>query len=68
MLANIKSLCLNKKKKNYLHVESHILKRVGEFPLNIACRIKSLHTQFKYNIATYKLNVYKTSAKQPQLI
>ena len=49
-------------------MESHILKRVRECPLNIACRIKSLHTQFKYNIATYKLNVYKTSAKQPQLI
>ena len=56
------------KKNNHLHVESHIFKRVRECPLNIVCTIKILHTQFKYNIATYKFNVYKTSAKQPQLI
>ena len=67
MVANIKSMCF--KKKNYLLVESHIFKKVRECHLSIICMIKILHTQFKYNIATYKLiNVYKTSAKQPQLI
>ena len=56
---------LKQKKNNYLNVESYVFKRVRECPLNIAYKIKILHTQFKYKIATYMLNVYKTSAKQP---
>ena len=30
--------------------------------------LKLLPTKFEYNIPVYKLNVYKTSTKQPQII
>ena len=45
-----------------------ILKRVRECPFNIGRMLKNLPTTLKYNIATYKLNVYKTSIKKPPLI
>ena len=44
------------------------LKRVRECPFNICPLLKELRTKFKYNVAIYKLNVYKTSIKKPPLI
>ena len=45
-----------------------MLKRERECPLNIGRMLKKLPTKFKYNVAIYKLNVYKTSIKKPPLI
>ena len=45
-----------------------ILKRVRECLLNIGRIVKNLPAKFKYNVAIYKLNVYKTSIKKPPLI
>ena len=44
-----------------------ILKRVRDFPRNISRMLKNLPTKFKYNVAIYKLNVYKTSIKKSPL-
>ena len=48
-------------------MENRILKRVKESPHNITRMADLLHSKFDYNIATYKLNVYKTSTIQHQL-
>ena len=45
-----------------------MLKRERECPLNIGRMLKKLPTKFKYNVAIYKLNVYKTSIKKSPLI
>ena len=42
-----------------------ILKKVRECPPNIGSMLKNLSTKFKYNVAIYKLNVFKTSIKKP---
>ena len=52
----------------HLYVKNLIFKNVRECALKKAKVLKILLAKFKYNIAIYKLNVYKTSAKQPQLI
>ena len=51
-----------------IYVEKHILKRVRQCLLNIVEILNILVIKFKYNLETYKLNVYKTSTKQLQLI
>ena len=56
------------KKVSYLYEENHILKRIREWPLNIGRILKKFPTKFKYSIAIYTLNVYKTSTKKPPLI
>ena len=38
-----------------------------ECSLNIGRMLKNLPTKFKYNVAIYKLNVYKTSIEKPPL-
>ena len=53
------------KKTNDSYVENNILKKIGEYPLNIARIINVLPAKNKCNIVNYKLNVYKTFAKQP---
>lgn len=45
-----------------------MLIRVTECALNIDIMLKHLSTELKYNIGTYRLNIYQTSTKQPQLI
>ena len=65
MLANIKRVCLGKKKTNDSFVGNNIFKKIGEYPLNIACMLNILPAKNKCNIVNYKLNVNKTSTKQP---
>lgn len=49
-------------------MESHILKKVRRLLLNTAGILKILNAKFKYNIATYNLDVFNISTKQTQLI
>ena len=53
------------KKTNDSYVENNIFQKIGEYPLNIVRMLKILPAKNKYNIVNYKLNVYKTSTKQP---
>ena len=53
------------KKTNDSYVENNIFQKIGEYPLNIACMLNILPAKNKRNIVNYKLNVYKTSTKQP---
>ena len=41
---------------------------IRECPLNRVDILKNSTSNFRYNIAIYKLNVYKISTKQHQLI
>ena len=58
---------VKQKKKNDTYVENNKFPKIGEYPLNIARMLNILHmpvcpyARIKCNIATYKLNVYKTS-------
>ena len=61
MLAN--KGVLRQKKANDFYVENNIFKKIEEYSLNIAHMLNILHTKIKYNIVSYKLNVYKTSIK-----
>ena len=61
MLAN--KGVLRQKKANDFYVENNIFKKIEEYSLNIAHMLNILHTKIKYNIVSYKLNVYKTSVK-----
>ena len=54
---------LGQKKTNNSYVENHIFQNIGEYPLNIACKLNILHGENKSNIVTCNLNVYKTSTK-----
>ena len=71
MLANIKRVSLGKRKKNDTFVENDRFPKIGEYPLNITRMLNILHipvcsyAKIKCNIVTYKLNVYRTYAKQP---
>ena len=49
-------------------MRKNILKRVRECSLSIGRMPKNLPTKFKYSIAIYNLNVYKTSIEKPPLI
>ena len=42
-----------RQKKSYLHEESHILKRIREWPLNVGYMLKDFPTKLKCNIAIY---------------
>ena len=53
------------KKTNDSCVENNIFQKIGEYPLNIACILTILPAKNKCNMVNYKLNVYKTSTKQP---
>ena len=53
------------KKTKDLYAEKDIFKKIGEYPLNIARMLNILPAKNKCNIVNYKLNVYKTSTKQP---
>ena len=53
------------KKTNDLYVENNIFQKIGEYPLNIVRMLNILPAKSKCNILNYKLNVYKTSTKQP---
>ena len=53
------------KKTNNSYVENNIFQKIGEYPLNTARMLNILPAKNKSNIVSYKLNVYKTSAKQP---
>ena len=48
-------------------MENHKKNKVRECFLNIANMQNIIVIKFKCNLATYKLNVYKTSVKQLQL-
>ena len=71
MPINIKKVCLGKGEKKDSYVENNKFPKIGEYPLNIARMLNSLHmpvcpyAKIKCNIVTYKLNTYKTSSKQP---
>ena len=43
------------------------LQKVRECPINIARMLNVLQIKFKCNVATFKLNMYKSSIKQPLL-
>lgn len=61
-------MCLDKKKdKLFIWGKPHIDKS-NKCALNIDVMLKHLATELKYNIGTYRLNIYQTSTKQPQLI
>ena len=54
---------LRQKKTNHFYAQNNILQKVREYPLKIARVLVILYTKIKYIFATYKLNVYKRSAK-----
>ena len=56
---------LGQKKTNDSYVEKDIFQKIREYPLNIARMLNILPAKNKCNIVNYKLNVYKTSTKQP---
>ena len=64
MLANIKRVCLGKRKEKDSYVENDKFPKIGQYPLNIACMLNMLHmpvclyAKIKCNIVTHKLNVY----------
>ena len=58
---------LGQKKTIDSYVENDIFQIIGEYYLYIARMINILHAKIKCNIVKYKLNVYKTSTKQPYL-
>ena len=69
MLANIKRMCLGKRKKKDSYVENDKFPKIGEYPLNTARMLNILqmpicsYAKIKCNIVTYKLNVYRTYTK-----
>ena len=56
---------LGQKKTNDSYVENDIFQKIGEYPLNIARMLNILPAKNKCSILNYKLNVYKSSTKQP---
>ena len=63
MLENMKRVCLGKRKQIIHMWKTTYLKEIGEYPLNIPRMLNILHVKNKWNIVTYKLNLYKTSTK-----
>ena len=61
-------LRLDKKSTNDLYVENDILQKLKDRFLNITHMLNILVTKFRFNMATYKLNEYKSYTKQSQLI
>ena len=59
---------LRKKNTNDLYAESSILQKVRDFFRNITRMLNILLTKFKWNIARYNLNEYKSYTKQSHLI
>ena len=55
------------KSTNDLYVKNNILQKRECF-LDIARMLNILLTKFKYNIAAYNLNEYKSYIRQPHLI
>ena len=61
-------VCFNKKSTNDFYVENGILQKLKDCFVNINGILNVLLTKFKYNIATYNLDEYKSYAKQSQVI
>ena len=61
------NLVFREKSTNDLYVKNNILQKRQCF-LNIARMLNILLTKFKYSIAAYNLNEYKSYIKQPHLI
>ena len=57
------NLAFRQKSTNNLHVENGILQILRDCFLNIICMLNILPTKFKYNMATYNLNEYKSYTK-----
>ena len=62
------TVCFNKKSTNDFYVENGILQKLKDCFVNINDILNVLLTKFKYNIATYNLDEYKSYAKQSQVI
>ena len=62
------AVCFNKKSTNDFYVENGILQKLKDCFVNINDILNVLLTKFKYNIATYNLDEYKSYAKQSQVI
>ena len=63
-----KNLVLRKKNRNDLYAENDILQKLRDFFRNITRMLNILLIKFKWNMATYNLNEYKSHTKQSQLI
>ena len=63
-----KNLVLRKENKNDLYAENDILQKLRYFFRNITRMLNILLIKFKWNIATYNLNEYKSYTKQSHLI
>ena len=63
-----KNLVFRKKNTNDLYVENGILQKLRDFFCSITRMLNILLTKFKWNIATYNLNEYKSYTKQSHLI
>ena len=61
-------LVLRQKITNNLYVENSILQKLKDCFLDITPMLNILCTKFKYNIAEYNLNEYKSYTKQSRLI
>ena len=57
-----------RKKTNDLYAENDILEKLRYFFCNITRMLNILLAKFKWNIATYNLNEYKSYTKQSHLI
>ena len=64
----MRTLCSEKKNANDLYAENGILQKLGDFFRNITCMLNILLTKFKWNLAPYNLNEYKSYAKQSHLL
>ena len=60
-------LVFRQKNTNDLYVENGILQKLRDFFRNITRMLNILLTKFKWNIATYNLNEYKSYTKQSHL-
>ena len=63
-----KNLVLRKKNTNDLYAENGILQKLRDFFRSIARMLNILLTTFKWNIAIYNLNEYKSSTRQSHLL
>ena len=62
------NLVLRKKATNDLYAENDILQKLSDFFCTITRMLNILLTKFKWNIATYNLNEYKSYTKQSHLL
>ena len=63
-----KKLVLRKKNTNDLYAENDILQKLRDFFRNVTRMLNTLLSKFKWNIATYNLNEYKSYTKQSHLV